>query len=128
MKVSREILNDIADSLECGFRCFIHKSTLEVVTFLDEDHYPDMDFEAWQEDIDRVFNNRQKYIEIDKMDSTEEFRMIEEFVHSLENNPVKTRLLQAIEGRKPFANFKHQIHNSGDYREAWFAFRRKKKH
>ena len=38
----------------------------------------------------------------------------------------KRRLLQAIEGTKPFAKFKHQIENSGPERELWFAFRRKK--
>src|SRR5438874_3597832 len=126
MQVSKEVLNDIADSLEAGFRCFIHKDTLEVVTFLDEDRHTGMDTEVWQEDIDKVFNDRAKYIEIENMDSTESFRVMEEFVFSLENNSIKVRLMQAIEGRKPFANFKHQIHNSGAYRELWFAFSRNK--
>src|SRR5687768_10392364 len=124
MKVPREILNDIADSLEAGFKCYLHKETLEVVTFLDEDRHPGMDPELWQEDIDKVFDNREKYIEIESMDSSESFRVMEDFVLSLENNSVKVRLLQAIEGRKPFANFKHQIENSGEYREQWFTFRR----
>lgn len=124
MKVSREVLNDIADSLESGFKCYVHKETLEVVTFLDEEQYPDIDPEDWQEDIDKVFDNREKYIEIENMDSSESFRVMEDFVFSLETNSIKVRLLQAIEGRKPFANFKRQIDDSGEYREQWFAFRR----
>ena len=126
MKVSNEILNDIVDSLDTGFKCFIHKETLEVVTFPDEVLLQETDTEVWQEDIDKVSDNREKYIEIENMISSASLRVIEEFVNSLENNSIKIRLLQAIEGRKPFANFKNQIDNSEDYREQWFAFRKSK--
>ena len=126
MEVSKEILNDIADSLEAGFKCYIHKETHEVITFPDEDRFTDMDQEPWQDDIDKVFDNHEKYIEIENMNSSESFRVMEDFVHSMENNSMKIRLLQAIEGLKPFGNFKHQIENSGDYRELWFTFRRNK--
>jgi len=51
---------------------------------------------------------------------------MEEFVDSLEDNTTKMRLLDALRGKKPFANFKYQIDNSGDYRELWFAFRLEK--
>jgi len=74
MEVSIEILNEITDSLEAGFKCYIHKETHEIVMFPDEDRFYDMDMEAWQEDIDKVFNNRTKYIEIENMDSSESFR------------------------------------------------------
>ena len=39
MEVSKEILNDIADSLEAGFKCFLHRETFEVVTYLDPDQF-----------------------------------------------------------------------------------------
>ena len=51
---------------------------------------------------------------------------MEEFVDSLENGPTKIRLLTSLQGRKPFANFKHQIENAAECRELWFAFRRQK--
>lgn len=126
MIIPKEIANDIADSLEMGLKCYIHKKTLEVVTFPDEDRYPDMEEDVWQEDIDKVTKDRKEYIEIESMNSAESFRVIKEFVNSLENSHVKNRLLLAIEGRKPFANFKQQIDNSGDYREQWFAFGRER--
>jgi hypothetical protein len=96
------------------------------VTIPDEDRHQGIDIEAWQEDIDKVFNNHEKYIGIENMDSSESFRLMEEFVNSLGNNIIKTRLLQALEGRKPFANFGYQIDNLGNCRELWFAFRRNK--
>jgi hypothetical protein len=126
MEISKEILNDIADSVEAGFKCFIHKETHEVVTYLDPDSYPDMDVAAWKEEIGKVKKDRKKFIEIESMNSSERFKVMEEFVYSLEDNSTKLRLLRALEGHKPFANFKHQIENSDHERQLWFAFRREK--
>ena len=60
------------------------------------------------------------------MDSRESFRVMAEFAESFENNTTKIKLLTALEGHKPFANFKHQIENSGETRELWFAFEEKR--
>ena len=54
MEVPKEILNEIADSLDAGFKCFIHRDTFEVVTYLDPDRYPDMDPKDWKEEISKV--------------------------------------------------------------------------
>jgi len=126
MEVSREILNDIADSIEAGFKCFIHRETFEVVTYLNPDQYPEMDPKDWKDEIDKVRKNKKKFIEIENMTSSDSFRVMEEFADSLENNATKVRLLTALQGRKPFANFKHQIENSADSRNLWFEFRREK--
>ena len=124
MKVSNELLNNLADSLEAGLICYLHKETLEVIEFPDKDKDVYEDMNVWQEEIDKVFYDREKYIEVKGMDSSESFSEMEDFVLSLENSFIKNRLLQAIEGHKPFANFKHQIDNAGEYRELWFKFRR----
>ena len=126
MEISREILNDIADSMETGFKCFLHRDTFEVVTYLDPEQYVEMDAKDWKEAISKVRKNKKKFIEIESMTSSDSFKVMEEFVDSLENNSTKIRLLTALEGQKPFANFKHQIDNSSEYRELWFAFRRQK--
>jgi hypothetical protein len=81
-----------------------------------------MDLANWKEEIAKVKKNRKKFIEIESMSSPESFKVMEEFVHSLENNPTKIRLLTALEGHKPFANFKHQIENSDHERQLWFVF------
>ena len=126
MEIPKEILNDLADNMEASFKCFLHRDTFEVVTYLDPDQYPDMDLKDWKEEITKIKKNRKKFIEIESMTSSESFEIMEEFVDSLENSTAKIRLLTALEGRKPFANFKHQVENSDEYRELWFAFRRQK--
>lgn len=126
MEVPQDILNDIADNMEAGFKCFLHRKTLEVVTYLDQDQYPDMDSEVWQEEIDKIFNDRENYIEIENMNSSESFKAMEDFVETVDDNILKIQLIQALENKKPFKNFKYQIDNSGGYREQWFAFRTNK--
>ena len=60
------------------------------------------------------------------MTSSDSFSVMEVFADSLENNTTKLRLQTALQGQKPFANFKLQIDSSGDYRNLWFEFRREK--
>lgn len=124
-KVPKQILNDIADSMEASMKCFIHKTTFEVVSVPDEDRFPEMDLEGWEEDIDKVFGNPD-YIEIQKMESSDSFQVMEDFALSLPENATKIRLIAALEGHKPFGNFNHQIHNAGIEREQWFQFRRER--
>ncbi|MEQ1675892.1 MAG: UPF0158 family protein [Chitinophagaceae bacterium] len=126
MEVSKEILNEIADSLQSGFKCFIHRDTGEVVTYMDPDQFPNMDLKDWKEEISKVRKYKKKFIEIEGMNSSANFRIMEEFVDTLDNSSTRIRLLTALEGHKPFANFKIQIDNSGDYRELWFSFQQQK--
>lgn len=126
MEVSKQILDNIADSLEAGFKGFIHRDTFEVVTYLDPGRYFDLDPVTYKEEMDKIKKNKKKFIEIEEMDSRESFRVMEEFAESLETSTTKIKLITALEGHKPFANFKHQIENSGDFRQLWFAFRREK--
>lgn len=126
MEISRETLNDIVDSLEAGFMCFLHRETFEVISYPDPEQHSNMDPKDWKEELDKVKKNKKKFIEIEGMTSSDSFKVMKEFIESLDNSETKIRLVTALEGRKPFANFKHQIDNSGEYREQWFAFRKQK--
>ena len=125
MEVPQEILTTIADSLEAGLKCFIHRDTLEVVTYLDAERHMDVDPKDWKEEISKVKRNKKKFIEIQNMESSDSFRVMAQFAESVEDHTTRIRLITALEGYKPFANFKHQVDHSGEYREKWFAFRRK---
>ena len=128
-KVPQHILKDIAEKMEMGMSCFIHKKTYEVVPVPDEGRFPEMDWEEedslWKEDIDKVSDNPD-YLEIEKMQSSDSFKVMEGFALSLPENATKIRLITALEGYKPFGNFNHQIHNAGKEKEKWFQFRREK--
>ena len=124
MKFSSEILKDIVDDLQSGLKCFIHRETGEVVSYMDPEQFPDIDYDIWKDDVKKT--KSKKFIEIEPMSSIDSFQIMEEFVGNLDDNPTKIRLQTAIEGHKPFANFKIQIENSGEYRQMWFAFKEQK--
>ncbi len=105
-----------------GLKTYLQKETLEVIAIPDPDQMDDFK-EYWKEDMKKIRQNKKKLIEIDPMPSYESFKMMENFVESIEDNIVRGRLLQAIGGRKPFANFKIEIDHSGHYRELWFAYK-----
>lgn len=127
MKVPKEILDQIADNLESGLKSFLHKETFEVISFPDEDSFPGMDSELWQEEFDKLENDESgNFFEIKKMESSESYKVMEDFVYSIDDSQVKAKLIQAIEGYKPFANFKHQLLNAGEYRKLWFQYSRER--
>ena len=127
MKLSHKILNEIADYMEAGFKCFVHKKTHEIIAIPDENRFPGADINdeenGWVDDLHKI-NGNADYIEIDSMESSDSFRVMEDFAVSLPKGATKIRLLTALEGHKPFANFNHQIHNAGEEKEQWFKFRR----
>ena len=86
MEVSKELLNKIADNLEMGEKCFIHKVTLEIVSYPD-DYILNLDPEmnVWQEEIEKV-ESHDNYIEIEKIPSHKSFEMMEEFANSVDGS------------------------------------------
>ena len=58
------------------------------------------------------------------MESRDAFRMMVDFAESITDNNFRHKLINALENRKPFQNFKWHIDNSGDERQKWFDFRR----
>lgn len=67
--------------------------------------------------------NWENAIEIESLEAFESFEIMQDFVcNELPKGRFQQMMERVLEGRKPFANFNHQIHNS-EYREAWFAYR-----
>ena len=49
-----------------------------------------------------------------------------DFAESIDNTRLQDRLINALNKSKPFQNFKRQIDNSGEYRQFWFDFKKKR--
>ena len=109
-----------------GERCFIHKQTFEIITY-PGDSILDLDpgNNAWSEEMEKVKSDAD-FIEVEKMNSHESFIVMEDFAESIQDQKIKTSLLTALRGKKPFSRFKQTVENLRDYRELWFAFRREK--
>ena len=120
-----EQINELADNLDCGLRCFVHKEKKTIVSIPDTFNNPDSDSEWWDEANDEIENNFDSYVEIEKMDSHESFRLMENFTNTVDNLQLRDKLEEALRRPKPFANFKFDIDNSGPYRQKWFDFKKR---
>jgi len=124
-KLSPAELNDIVQDLDMGMLVFIHKETKDIISVANRD-------DAFYEDPEGIWSERYElidsdpdYIQIEKWPSHKAFEIMDGFVDEIDDRQLKIALLQALENRKPFRNFKNIIENSA-YREDWFSFRSKK--
>ena len=122
MEVSKEILKEIVDQLDGGFKVYFNIGSHEIVSFPDKDKGFDIDT-VWKDEIDKVYRNIKKYIEIEQLSSRESYQMMEDFIYTIKDKNISTKLIQAIGGHKPFANFKHQIDQLESSRKKWFEFK-----
>jgi len=133
MKIPTEIINEIADNLEMGFMCYFNKDTSQLIAipgevdlYLDEDDDELYEFEPWYEDAKIIKASPDSFIQVDEMPTNESFRIMEDFIETVGDENLQQKLLRAIQMRKPFAHFKEEIHDAGEERERWFAFKRER--
>lgn len=122
--LTQQQIKEIADQLDSGFRSFWNKTNGELLFIPDMFKYPDIDIEAWSEEMEKLENDFSDYVEIEQMKSHESFEIMTDFVETLsDSNQLKYKLINALNKKKPFKEFKFIIDNSGDYRQKWFDFK-----
>jgi hypothetical protein len=86
-----------------------------------------METEAWEEEYDKINSDQTEFKEIEKPYSRDSFNIMAEFAETLPDHlRLKSRLIDALNKRKPFREFKYVIDNSGEYRQKWFDFKDEK--
>ena len=124
MKPSEKQIEEIADELDFGMRCFYNLKTGEIMTIPDYDSMFYADKESWEEESKELDANWDDYFEFDDFDSHESFQIMEDFTESIDDARLQDRLVAALNKPKPFKNFKQQIDYSGGYREQWFDYKK----
>jgi hypothetical protein len=71
----------------------------------------------------RVSNNPERYLRVDPASSREQYRWMERFVGAVADQPLRERLLVAIDGKGAFRRFKDVLLAFPAERERWFAYR-----
>ena len=123
----KPLVSNIADSLSAGLVCFVNMDTLEVeaihIDFLTED--PE-EYEALTgETLDLADMKHLKWencLTVDPLESHESFKIMEGFAEKMMDEKFQQKLIDALNRKRPFANFKWLIDNS-DYRQDWFDYR-----
>lgn len=125
----RELVRKTAEAIDCGFICFINPATLEMEdvpkSILEERFFTENDEEEEDDELDLQHENWEKCISVEPPESHESFEIMENFVQEVDDKKLQKQLINALERRHPFANFKNLIDNS-DCREQWFAFKQSK--
>ena len=127
MKLSQKQTDDIAQTLDMGLVCYIHKETGEVKEMQTEESAEIGGVEKeWREEMEVIEKERDKWVLIEPMLSRDSFRIMSDFAEmEVRNRNLQGRLAEALNRSRPFANFKRIVDNS-DMREEWFAFKRKR--
>jgi hypothetical protein len=126
--LTTEQIKEIADQLDCGFSCFLNKNKNELLFPRgDDDEFLDFgDEDPWADERKKIDKKPGDYLEIEKMDSHDSFRIMEAFAYAVDSKKLQNELIYALNQRKPFSKFKYIVDNSGDYRQQWFDFKAEK--
>ncbi len=76
-----------------------------------------------EENRRRIAETPERYVRIDPASSREQYRWMEQFVASLEEQQLMERLLVAIDGKGAFRRFKDVLLSYPQERERWFNYR-----
>jgi len=124
VKLTDKQIEEIADDLDSGMKCFYNIRTGEIKTIINSDSWICADEEPWEEDIKEIEENLNNYVEFNGFSTQESFRIMADFAENVDNDSLQKKLVNALNKSKPFGNFKWQIDNSGDYRQEWFNFKK----
>lgn len=92
--------------------------SMEVEFFPGEHFY----FSTEEDPVQQALDGPDKFLLIEPVETRVAFEVMADFVETVNAGYLQQRLRDALEGRKPFANFNHIIHNSA-VREQWFEFK-----
>ena len=124
MELTEKQIEEIADNLDCGMRCFYNFKTGEIKTLLNFDSWIGADEEPWEEEAKEIDENWDDYFEFTGFDTHESFRIMVDFAERIDDPKLQDQLINALNRSKPFRNFKWQIDNSGEYLQQWFDYKK----
>lgn len=122
----KDVVSEIADSVLAGLICYFNPETFEVEDIpefmvQDPEEYELITGEP-EDSMELKHQTWANCIEIEPMGSHESFKIMEYFIDELSDKNFQDKLINALNRKKPFANFKYLIESS-DYRQQWFDFR-----
>ncbi len=126
LELTKKQITEIAENLDCGFRCFYKFKTGEIKTLVIIDEWLGESDELLEKDEKEIEDNISEYIEFDGMSNHESFSIMETFAEKIDNPDLQNKLINSLNKPKPFRNFKWLIDNSGDYRQKWFDHKKEK--
>jgi len=116
----KQMIKEIAEHNDCGMDAFVNKESFKIIYIPNEFNYDLADSEEFYESaLKEIDENYHLIFKIKPPSSSETYVIMEKFVDKIYDSNLRTALINALNRRKPFANFKYLIDNS-NVREDWF--------
>ena len=112
--VDWEALEDAFENNAPEVHSYLHLTTGEVLRVVDGVADPQMHV--------RIASDG-NYLRIEPVSSREQYRWMERFIPLVDDQPLRGKLAQAIDGKGAFRRFKDVLMSYATDRERWFAFR-----
>jgi hypothetical protein len=126
MKNSKaNIIKEIAQELDCGNDCYYNSKTDEIIAIPNFSNFPEEEEfrKHFKTELKTVKKNKADLIKIKSLESFENFKIMEQFIDQITDTQFKAELINSLQKKKPFQNFKHLIDNS-NFRQKWFDFKK----
>jgi len=122
----KKVIPVIADSIDAGLVCFLNLDTTEMEDIPQSMFDDPDDFEAITgksfDTLDLKYPDWKNCISFEPLDSHESFIIMEYFADDITDEIIQEKLINALNHRKPFANFKAIVENSR-HRQDWFDYK-----
>jgi hypothetical protein len=112
--VAWEALEDAFENNAPEVHSYLHQGTGEVIRVVDGIADPT---------THARISSDPTYLRVDPVSSREQYRWMERFIATVEEGPLRTKLLAAIDGKGAFRRFKDVLMGFPVDRERWFTFR-----
>ena len=126
IKLTEQQIKEIAEYLDAGMVCHYNLKTGKIIYVPNFNNMLYAEEEDWREELDELDENWLDYFTFDPMTSRESFLVMADFIDTVDDRNLQERLVNALNRRKPFRNFKWEIDNSGEYRQKWFEYKEKR--
>jgi len=122
--ISPNQINNIAQDLDAGMKCFYHISTKEIKSYPDElKGHADFDKEFWEDVMEQVETAPEEYVSFEALESFESFSIMETFINNIEDAKTRNQFQEVIQLKRPFQQFKNLLLDYPDLRQQWFDFK-----
>jgi hypothetical protein len=95
MKLTQDQIQEIAQELDCGMKCFYNLKTDEILAIPDLDNCLDIPDELAIEEYNKLYDNQNDYFEFQEFESRDFFNIMADFVKSLDNTKLQAKLINA---------------------------------
>lgn len=124
----RKAVRELANSLLAGLICYFNPDSLEIEE-IPELHIDDPEEFAFMtgengNSFEMTHTSWERYIQIRPMDSHESYNVMLHFTDEVTDKRLQNTLYEALDRKRPFANFKYIVENSG-FSQQWIKFRQK---